>query len=127
MTISPAATDAPEAFGCNLPSGIERQNLERARQYLAAIEGSTTHGTAFAFLAPDICQIEYPNQFVPKGAERDLAAMRDAAERGRRVGNATTTASNPSRKPRTLGHQGDPCEPSPRHRCFNSLSSGSAA
>lgn len=85
MTISPTATNAPEAFGSNLPSGVERDNLERARQYLAAIEGSTEKGNPFTFLAPDICQIEYPNQFVPKGAERDLAAMAAAAERGRRV------------------------------------------
>jgi len=85
MTISPTATNAPEAFGSNLSSGIERDNLERARQYLAAIERGSADGGPFDFLAPDICQIEYPNQFVPKGAERDLAAMTDAAERGRRV------------------------------------------
>src|SRR5215831_653017 len=85
MTISPTAADAPEAFGSNLPNGLERDNLERARRYLAAIEGSTAHGSPFTFLASDIRQIEYPNQFVPKGAERDLAAMAEAAERGRRV------------------------------------------
>jgi len=85
MTISPTAADAPEAFGSNLASGPERDNLERARRYLAAIEGSTAHGSPFTFLAPDISQIEYPNQFLPKGAERDLTAMADAAERGRRV------------------------------------------
>lgn len=85
MTISPTATNAPEAFGSSLASGMERDNLERARQYLAAIEGSTANGNPFTFLAPDICQIEYPNQFVPKGAERNLAAMTEAAERGRHV------------------------------------------
>jgi ketosteroid isomerase-like protein len=85
MTISPNATNAPEAFRSSLPRGIERDNLERARQYLAAIESSTANGNPFAFLAPDIRQVEYPNQFVPKGAERDLAAMKDAAERGQRV------------------------------------------
>ena len=85
MTITPTATSAPEAFGTSLPRGVERDNLERARQYLAAIEGSTVNGSPGTFLAPDICQIEYPNQFVPKGAERDLAAMAAAAERGRRV------------------------------------------
>ena len=85
MTISPTATSAPEAFGSQLPHGVERDNLERARRYLAAIEGSTAHGGPGAFLAPDIIQIEYPNQFVPNGATRDRAAMADAAERGRRV------------------------------------------
>jgi ketosteroid isomerase-like protein len=90
MTISPSATDAPEAFGSSLPAGQERDNLERARRYLAAIEAdraneTSTAGSPFAFLAPDARQIEYPNQFVPKGAERDLEAMTEAAERGRRV------------------------------------------
>jgi ketosteroid isomerase-like protein len=90
MTISPTATDAPEAFGVSLPDDEPRRNLERARQYLAAIEASHSpdgpaSGEPFAFLASDIQQIEYPNQFVPKGASRDLAAMREAGERGRRV------------------------------------------
>jgi ketosteroid isomerase-like protein len=85
MTISPTATAAPEAFGSHLPPGEERANLERARQYLAAIEGGAAAGDPFRFLAPDVCQIEYPNQFVPKGAERDLAAIGEAAARGRRV------------------------------------------
>jgi len=83
--ISPTATSAPEAFASTLPPGEERSNLERARLYLAAIEAGPDAGNPFAFLAPDIVQIEYPNQFVPKGAERDLAAMREAGERGRRV------------------------------------------
>jgi ketosteroid isomerase-like protein len=90
MTVSPTATDAPEAFGVALGAGEPRRNLERARQYLAAIEAArlrdgTTASDPFTFLAPDIRQSEFPNQFVPKGAERDLAAMRDAAERGRGV------------------------------------------
>jgi ketosteroid isomerase-like protein len=90
MTISQTATDAPEAFGVTLPDGEPRRNLERARQYLAAIEAShspdtSAAGEPFAFLTADVQQIEYPNQFVPKGAERDLAAMTAAGERGRRV------------------------------------------
>jgi len=87
MTMIPSATDAPEAFGSSLPRGKERDNLERARQYLAAIEAdrANANSSPFAFLAPDVRQIEYPNQFVPKGAERDLGAMKEAAERGRRV------------------------------------------
>ncbi len=85
MTISPTASSAPEAFGSPLPPGEERDNLERARRYLAAIEAGAGAGSPFQFLAPDIVQIEYPNQFVPAGAERDLAAMQEAGERGRRV------------------------------------------
>lgn len=85
MIVSPTAAGAPEAFGSSLPASVQRDNIERARQYLAALEGSASTSSPFAFLAPDIRQIEYPNQFVPKGAERDLAAMREAAVRGRRV------------------------------------------
>lgn len=85
MSISPKASEAPEAFGSTLPAGEARRNLEIARQYLAAIEGPDGLNTPFAFLAPDIVQIEYPNQFVPKGAERDLSAMKDAAARGAAV------------------------------------------
>ena len=90
MPISSTAAEAPEAFGSLLPPGRERSNLERARQYLAAVEADRADAPAhrdgaFAFLAPEIRQVEYPNQFVPKGADRDLAAMREAAERGRRA------------------------------------------
>jgi ketosteroid isomerase-like protein len=89
MAFSPSAAQTPEAFGSLLPAGQERDNLERARQYLAAIEAGQSDGTPgtspFTFLAPDVRQIEYPNQFVPKGAERDLRAIMEAADRGRRV------------------------------------------
>ena len=80
MRVSRSARDAPEAFGTPLPSGLERSNLERARKYLAAVEGE---GDPFAFLAPDVVQIEYPNRFTPKTAERDLAAMKEAWDRGK--------------------------------------------
>jgi ketosteroid isomerase-like protein len=90
MAFRPSAAHAPEAFGSLLPAGEERDNLERAREYLAAIEAEQSDGTPtatspFTFLAPDVRQIEYPNQLVPKGAERDLGAIMEAAERGRRV------------------------------------------
>ena len=49
MTISPTAASAPEAFGSHLPDGVERDNLERARRYLAAIEGSTNFGVFLTF------------------------------------------------------------------------------
>lgn len=56
-------------------------NLERARAYLRALEARD--GTALDHYAPDVRQIEHPNRLSPKGAERDLAALREAAERGR--------------------------------------------
>ena len=85
MPITAAASDAPQAFGSQLPSGQARDNLERARQYLAAIEADSAEPSPFDFLSPDIRQIEYPNQFCPRGADRDLAEMRAAADRGRAV------------------------------------------
>ena len=80
-----SASDAAEAFGSSLPDGEERRNLEAARRYLAAIEAGDESSNPFAFLAPDITQIEYPNQLMPKGATRDLAAMKEAAARGKSV------------------------------------------
>jgi ketosteroid isomerase-like protein len=82
MHQSLSAAEAPEAFGSTLPPGDARRNLEIARRYLAAIESPNGIDTPFAFLDPDIVQIEYPNQFVPKGAERNLEAMKEAAARG---------------------------------------------
>ena len=81
--ISRSAAEAPEAFGSPLPPGVERTNLELTRRYLAAIETGTTD--AVIAFAPDVVQVEYPNQFLPKGAERDLAAITAAGERGRKV------------------------------------------
>ena len=73
------------------PTATETANLETARRYLAAIEASTdpersesTPG-AERFFAPDVVQEEFPNRIVPNGARRDLAALREGAERGRAV------------------------------------------
>jgi ketosteroid isomerase-like protein len=64
-------------------------NIETARRYLAAIEASTAESGdpdgAAAFYHPDVVQEEFPNRFVPNGARRDLAALREAAARGRTV------------------------------------------
>jgi ketosteroid isomerase-like protein len=91
-SVAPAATatGAPHAFGQRaIARAPEREtaNLETARRYLAAIEASTAGepGAAEAFFTPDVVQEEFPNRIVPKGATRDLAALREAAERGRKV------------------------------------------
>lgn len=57
-------------------------NLEHALAFLRAIEAreDTTQ-----FLASDIVQREFPNRFLPEGATRDLTALQQANERGRRV------------------------------------------
>jgi len=89
--ISRSATDAPVAFGLALPPGTERTNLELARQYLAAIEASSSPNSSadpLRFFAPDVIQVEYPNQFVRQGATRDLDAIVQASERGRKVVSA---------------------------------------
>lgn len=64
-------------------------NLETARRYLAAI-GQGEPGNNLAFFAPDVVQEEFPNRLMPQGAVRDLAALREAAERGRKVMAAQT-------------------------------------
>lgn len=82
---NPPATEAPPSFGYQpVPPDPEREaaNLELVRRYLAAIEAGTGADT---FMAPDVLQEEFPNRFVPAGARRDLAALREAAERGRKV------------------------------------------
>jgi ketosteroid isomerase-like protein len=88
-----SAATTPIAFGHReegSTTGREIRNLEAARQFLAAIERSTSARpsegpTPADFLAPDVEQIEYPNRFVPTGATRGLAEMREAGERGRKV------------------------------------------
>jgi ketosteroid isomerase-like protein len=93
MSTASTATAAPFAFG---HSGAardperERANLERARRYLAAIEATSNESEsaragAEPFFAPDVVQQEFPNRLVPNGATRDLAALREGAERGRKV------------------------------------------
>jgi ketosteroid isomerase-like protein len=93
-SIAPSAREAPYAFGAVIGSGASTEAelalLERARAYLAAIERSTATGNAdpdgaIAFYHPDVRQEELPNRLVPTGAVRDLAALREAAARGRGV------------------------------------------
>jgi ketosteroid isomerase-like protein len=62
----------------------DSDNLSIARRYLEAIE-SGEPGAPLAFYARDVVQEEFPNRLTPKGARRDLTAMRDAGERGRKV------------------------------------------
>jgi ketosteroid isomerase-like protein len=58
--------------------------LRLAREYLDSI-GKADELGGLRFFADDVVQVEFPNRLVPNGATRDLAALRDAAERGRRV------------------------------------------
>lgn len=58
--------------------------LQLAREYLASIGREDQLG-GLRFFADDVVQVEFPNRLLPNGATRDLAALRDAAERGRKV------------------------------------------
>ena len=58
--------------------------LRLAREYLDSI-GKADELGGLRFFADDVIQIEFPNRLVPNGATRDIAALRDAAERGRKV------------------------------------------
>jgi ketosteroid isomerase-like protein len=55
-----------------------------AREYLDSIGRADELG-GLRFFADDVVQVEFPNRLVPSGVTRDLAALRDAAERGRKV------------------------------------------
>ena len=62
----------------------ESTNLTLARRYLEAIEKGES-GDSLAFFTEDMVQEEFPNRLTPRGARRDLAALKEAAERGRKV------------------------------------------
>jgi ketosteroid isomerase-like protein len=64
---------------------MESKVLERTRRYFAALEAGATGEALAAFYAPEVVQEEFPNRLNPHGARRDLAAILDAAERGRQV------------------------------------------
>jgi ketosteroid isomerase-like protein len=58
--------------------------LRLAREYLDSIGRADELG-GLRFFADDAIQVEFPNRLVPTGVTRDLAALRDAAERGRKL------------------------------------------
>jgi ketosteroid isomerase-like protein len=66
----------------------ELNNLDNARQYLAAIQRGATGDALAQFFAPDVVQEEFPNRVVPNGKRRNLAAMLEGAERGQQVMSA---------------------------------------
>jgi predicted ester cyclase len=55
------------------------------RAYLTAIERDELVGNEVVWYTSDALQIEWPNKLAPNGAERDLAALRAAGERGRAI------------------------------------------
>ena len=67
------------------PPGGDSKNLDLAKWYLGAIESGAAGDELAGFFAPDVVQEEFPNRLLPQGARRDLAAILDSAERGRKV------------------------------------------
>lgn len=62
----------------------ETELIALVRKYFDAIENGA-QGESVQFFAEDVVQEEFPNRLVPTGATRDLAALKEAAERGRKV------------------------------------------
>jgi len=56
--------------------------IQRAKDYLAAIERGAPFEEVSLFLTSDCVQEEFPNRLVPNGARRTLEDMRAAADRG---------------------------------------------
>jgi hypothetical protein len=61
------------------------QMIERAKDYLRAIEDRVSFDELSRFYTPDCVQEEFPNRLVPNGARRTLNDLRAAAERGSRA------------------------------------------
>ena len=60
-------------------------NLAFARRYLEALENGVDGSALADFFTKDVVQEEFPNRLSPIGAHRDLAAILDAARRGKQV------------------------------------------
>jgi len=82
MATSAPAAHAPPTL---LAAEAAAENLALMRRYLAAMERGVTGDALAEFFTDDVVSIERPNRLAPDGATRDLAAMRAAAERGRRA------------------------------------------
>jgi ketosteroid isomerase-like protein len=65
-------------------TGEAAANVATVERYYAAINAGAMDD-AFACLAPEVVQEEFPNRLVNNGVVRDLAALRDAWARGRTV------------------------------------------
>ena len=64
---------------------VESENVAIVRRYYEAVARQATGDELASFYARDVIQEEFPNRFVPNGIRRDLAAIKEAAERGKGV------------------------------------------
>jgi ketosteroid isomerase-like protein len=60
-------------------------NLTIARRYLEALENGVGGEALAEFFTKDVVQEEFPNRLSPIGAHRDLAAILDAAKKGKKI------------------------------------------
>ena len=60
-------------------------NLAAVRAFFAALQNGAPPDFVAAFYAPDVIQEEFPNQFLPQGARRNLRELQEAGARGRKV------------------------------------------
>jgi ketosteroid isomerase-like protein len=63
----------------------EEHNLNRVRDYLAALERGDSGESLRVFFADDMQQIELPNRLNPKGQQSDLAGMLARSQQGKKV------------------------------------------
>lgn len=61
------------------------ENLDAAKNYLAAIERGAVGEALAAFFTPDVLQQEFPNRLMPNGATRTLQQILESADRGQAI------------------------------------------
>jgi ketosteroid isomerase-like protein len=62
-----------------------KNNLDLAKRYLTTLEQMGDCQLLAEFFSPEVVQEEFPNRLVPTGAKRDLAAILEGCERGKKV------------------------------------------
>jgi ketosteroid isomerase-like protein len=75
-----------EPIAATADTDAAAQNLAIVRDYLRAVaDPRETMATLGRFLDPDVVQEEFPNEVVPRGVRRDLAALQVAHGKGAQV------------------------------------------
>jgi len=69
---------------------MSEDNLAIARRYIAALSSGAGADEVSRFYTQDVVQEEFPNRLLPKGATRDLAALKQARVRGQALLSAET-------------------------------------
>lgn len=64
---------------------MARDNLDTAKRYLAAIANNVSRDELATFFGPGMEVTEMPNRIYPKGQKRDVPAMLEGLERGKKM------------------------------------------